>query len=286
MSETSFLISFNQTNVVPNTNNSVYTFTFPSGGVSFPKGFRVALQSLSMYKSTPNITAANGNNSFSYIWQGATVVVTLPDGYYTIADINSYLQSVMVTNSHYLIDAGGDFVYYLEIAENSVLYAVQLNAYPIPTAAQAAAAGLTAPVGWGGYPAAAETPQFVIPNTNITLVFGLSAATYPAVVQATTYSITSTFTPQVSPLASIFLLCNLVENNYNNPSTLVYNFPPTGTYGSIISVNPTFPVYTPIRQGSYTQIQVRFVDQNYEPLTILDSNLTIVLSIVEPPLKI
>jgi len=280
--QSSFSIAVNSSNTVDGTSNSVYRYNFPSGGVQFTKGCKIALQSLNMYYSTPNITTANSNNSFSYIWQGVTTTVNIPSGYYQISDLNSYLQSIMIANNHYLIDTNGDYVYFLEMTTNATLYAIQLNAYPIPTAAQAGVLGYTAPGGWGGYPAAAETPQFVIPATNIQNIFGINAGTYPAVVQATTYSKTSDFTPQVSPLQSIFVLCSLVNNKYGVPNTVLFNFSPTVSYGSIISILPPSLVYSDIQVGNYTSIDISFVDQDFNRLNILDNKISLLLAIAPP----
>ncbi len=278
----SFTISLNQSNVVSGSSNSRYQYSFPAGGVTFSVGFEVALQSLSMYYSWPNITGANSNNTISYSWKGTVVNVNIPNGFYTISELNAYLQSVMVANNQYLINSSGNYVYFLEIATNSSLYAVQLNCYPIPTATQAATLGYTAPSGWGGYPVAAQTPQFIVPSTNIQNILGINAGTYPSVVQSTTYSKTSDFTPQVSPTSSVYLLVNLVNNRYGLPQNIIYNFSPNVTYGSQLSVMPPYLVYSKIQEGTYSTISVQFVDQNYQALNILDSNIAVLLSIREP----
>jgi hypothetical protein len=282
--QTSFSLALNQSNVVNGTKNSIYEYTFPSGGVRFTNGFSVALQSLNIYYSWENINITQNNNTFSYIWPvgPATINLTIPSGFYTIAELNSYLQFIMVSNNHYLIDSSGNYVYYLELTTNSTLYAVQFNSFPIPTALPV---GYTAPVGWPGYPVVASTPQLVVPTTNFRNLIGFAAGTYPPVVQATNYSATSSFTPQVSPVSSVFLLVNLVNNRFAIPNSILYNFSPDTTYGSIISVIPPYLVYSKIQEGNYTSIRVSFVNQNFAPLEILDSNLTILLAIKPPDEK-
>jgi len=278
----SFTISLNQANVVSGTTNSRYSYNFPAGGVYFSPGFEVALQSLSMYYSWPNLTTSNNNNAFSYSWQGVTFSVNVPSGFYTISELNSYLQSVMVTNNHYLINSSGNYVYFLEMATNSSLYAIQLNCYPIPTAAEATTLGYTTPSGWGGFPVTSETPLFIIPSTNVQDVLGIYAGTYPSVAQSTVYSKTSDYTPQVTPTSSVYLLVNLVNNRYGLPQNIIYNFTPNVTYGSQITVVPPQLVYSKIQEGSYSNISIQFVDQNFKALNVLDSNISVLLSIREP----
>lgn len=284
----SFTIALNMSNVVSGSTNSLYRYNFPAGGVKFSGGYKVALQSLSIYYSWPNITVQNNNNTFTILWLGGQAfTVTIPDGFYTIAEINSYLQSIMVENNLYLIASNGDFVYFLEITTNQALYAVQLNCFAIPTEAQATALGYTHPAGWTGYPVgSAKTPQFVIPSTNIRNIFGINAGTYPAAVQSTVYSKASDFTPQVSPVSSVYMLVNLVNNRFGLPNNIIYNFSPNVSYGSQINVIPPTLVYSKIQQGSYDSISVQFVDQNFQALNILDSNVSILLSIHEPDINV
>ena len=272
-------LALTQANVVSGTNKSVYSYNFPNSAV-FKDGDRVALQNLNIYYSWNNITAAYKNNSFSYTWvvgvAVTTYVVTLPDGFYTIGQINAYLQSVMYANNHYLINGAGNYVYYLEIVANSIQNAFQINSYPIPTSLPA---GYTAPAGWGGYPTSLSTPQFIIPATNIQTLLGFTVASYPLAIQTTAYSAISNMTPQISPVTSVFLMCNLVKNNLSRPNQILYNFSPNTTYGSQIQITPPFQVFVPIQQGSYPSITISFLDQNFNPLVIGDSNISILLAI-------
>ena len=57
----------NSTNILPNTNNSNLAYRFPTS-IILKEGQKLALASFSMYYSTFNITAANQNNTFKYIW--------------------------------------------------------------------------------------------------------------------------------------------------------------------------------------------------------------------------
>ncbi len=160
----------------------------------------------------------------------------LPNGFYTNSDLNSYLQQYCITNGLYLINASGQYVYYCEFLTNSNYYAIQFNAYSIPTALPA---GWTQPANWIGYPAVAYTPQLIVPSTNFRNVIGFNTGTYPSVQQTTTYSKLSDFVPQVSPVQSIILSCSLLSNQYSNPRTALYSFSPAGTaFGSLIQSNP------------------------------------------------
>lgn len=265
--------------------NSRFVYTFPSGGATFQDD-EIAVSNISIYYSWRNISAALGNNTFSYVWySGAiptatTVNITIPDGSYTIAQLNSYLQSVMIANSHYLITASGSYVYYLELVENPTAYAVQFNSYALLTAAQAAALSYTSPVGWPGFVNVNITPQIIIPATNIRYILGFNTGTYPSPTQATNYSKISDFTPQVSPTQSVLISCSLVNNPYAVPSNIIYSFAPTGTeYGSLIQPQISNFIWNEISPGTYQSFYLQFLDQNFNSLSLVDTNLVIVLSI-------
>jgi hypothetical protein len=258
-------------------NTSRYTFRFTNSQTFV--GQQIALTGLNIYYSWFNVSASNVNNTFSYVWPvgPVTVDVVVPDGYYSVSELNSYLQFVMIQNNHYLMDAGGDNVYYLELVENPSLYAVQFNSYPVPTALPG---GYSAPAGWSGYPAVASTPQLVVPNTNFQYLIGFTPGTYPAAVQATNYSATSDTTPQVSPVSSVLVSCSLVHSGISSPDDIIFGFSPSGTaFGSIISPTISSLVWNTLRDGTYNEMTLTFLDQNYNFLPITDTNLTVLLAI-------
>jgi hypothetical protein len=273
-------------NVISNGFNDTYTYRFPVGAVNF-KNDQVAVSSINMYYSWFNITSATtgsgyNNNVFQYQWYEdiappSTRIVTIPDGFYTIADLNAYLQSQMVANGDYLVNSVGDNVYYLEFVENPSKYAVQLNSYPIPDVLPA---GWTNPSGFV-LPIAAITPQIVVLSTNnFKDIVGFNAGTYPSPTQATNYSKISDFTPQVTPVSSLVLSCTLLNNRYAIPSTLLYSFSPAGvSFGSLVSIQPPEMSFVDIQEGAYTDFTIQFRDQALQRVAINDSNLVVMLTI-------
>jgi hypothetical protein len=272
-------IVLNGTHVVSGTYNSQYKYDFNQGGVRF-KNSEIAVASISIYYSWFSITSELGNNTFSYVWYdnagSDTYTITIPDGFYSVSDLNAYLQSEMVSNGTYLIDDVGDYVYYLEFVENSSKYAVQFNSYAIPTAL---------PTDWSNpasitFPASASTPQIVIASNDFRDIIGFSAGTYPSSTQTTDYSYTSDYTPQVSPVQSIIMRCDLVINPYSNPQDVIYSFAPTGTtFGSLISSVPNELIWCDIQDQYFNSFNIYFVDQTFNRIKIEDSNIVVLLVI-------
>lgn len=276
-------IIVNSTHVVSGTSNSKYTYNFPMGSANF-NNHQVAVASVAIYYSWFNLSSANSNNTISYIWPTSsgttTVSLTIPDGFFSIDDLNSWLQSKMIANGHYLLDSNGDYVYYLEFQTNSTLYAVQLNCYALPT---------SLPTGYSNpasmtFPTSTYTPQVVVPSTNIRDVLGFTAGTYPSSQQTTNYSTYSSYTPQVTPVQSVIMTCSLVNNSLSVPNNVLYSFSPAGTtFGSLIESKPNSFAWVDIAHGNYPTFDIQFLSQSYSKLVINDSNIVVTLVVREKP---
>ena len=120
----------NSSNIVENTNNSILSYQFAGGNVNFKKGDKIALASLQQYSSLFNISVANNNNMFSYVWVDDTRhFATIPDGYYTVDAINNYIHFVMVQKYHYMVTSTGDFVYFFNLSVNPTGYGNMVTGY-------------------------------------------------------------------------------------------------------------------------------------------------------------
>lgn len=260
----------NSTHLV-GTDNNVLTYNFPTGSVQF-KDNKVGLGRLSMYYSWENVSSAN--NAWSYTWIDGTVVsVSLPAGFYTVSDMNAYLQSIMISNGHYLKNASSENVFYIELVTNAVYYTVQLNCYAVPTSLST---GWTNPGSWS-LPVTAKTPQATI--SSLSSLIGIPAGTYPSTIQSTNFSTQSTSTPQITPVQSVLITCSLINNPLSNPTTLLYSFSPNVTYGSLLSIEPAKSALNDIKDGAYNQVTLRFYDQTFSPLKIKDPNIVLLLEI-------
>jgi hypothetical protein len=266
-------IILNQTNV--SSSNNVLTYTFPAGQVSFKEGDRIALSSMSLYYSWFNIGPSN--NTWSYTWTDGTVVsLNLPSGFYEVSTLNAYLQNIMNINRHFLVDATGSPIYYMDLAINTAYYAVQMNSYAVPSALPT---NWTLPSGasWS-LPGTASTPRLTIGT--LSSIIGFTPGQYPATSQTTTFSRTSDVTPQVTPVSSVLMTCDLINNKLANPTQLLYSFSPNVTFGSQIRVEPNTPVYNLIQPGQYTSLTIRLFDQALQPLQVRDAAMVVLLEIV------
>ena len=289
-------IILNQTNIVPNTGNSILQYNFPTGGAIFNDEL-IAVQQVSLYQSVFNITVANNNNSFSYIWVDGTVnQVLIPNGYYDLVDINAFFQSVMVSNLHYMV---GDnvYVYFLELVVNQTAYAYQINCFQLSATIATANAWTQPPGATWLLPTNSITPIFTVPSTSFQTLIGFTAGNYPNAViktnllntppnQIETPSYTSTLNflsqnaPQIVPQSSYLCLCNLVNNRLAIPSQLIYSLTPySAPFGTIYSIQVAELAFNKIENGQYTNIRFEFRDQVGAPIAFQDPQMLILLLI-------
>lgn len=298
-------------NIIPNTNNSQFLYKFPAGNVSFSKGNKLALSSFTMYYSTFNITAAYGNNEIKYIWVDGTVnTVLFPDGFYTITNLNEFLQQVMINNGHYLISnaTSGQYYFFLTLGTNVTSYAFQLNCFNM----NATSFPIGTTTGTYKYPVPfSSSPTWIVPVGNITPMFwiqlpavsdalGFEAGYYPlglptlaqniitnvagictqALPYNTVQSYLSNLVPQISPLSSFVMTCSLLQNNYAVPNSLLYCFAPIGSFGEQFTIQPTGQLsFIDIQAGQYGSFTIQLLDQNLFPVAIQDPNMVILLII-------
>ena len=239
-----------------------------------PHGTLVAVDQLSIYYSWRNITAAKNNNTFTYRVNGSTFLVVMPDGYYAFSDLNAYLQQVMFTNGHYLLDNAGTPQYYLSWVVNPTYYALSLTATIIPS---------SLPSGWAN-PASltlsGTCPQVIVPSTNFATYTGFVAGTYPA-TNATTQVVTGGV-PAVVDITGVNVCANFAQDNRglsSNAQNIAYFSPTEGAavYGGQITYRPQNLQWVSAA-GSYNQLIITFYDQLYRALPILDyTGLTISL---------
>lgn len=273
-SSASFPVVINQSNAV---SESAFTYKFPAS-VDF-SNIEIALSDLSIYYSWRSITAEYNNNKFSFTFPATgttinTFNITLPDGTYSAADLNNYLQWFCIQNNLYLINSStGDYRYFLTIQENAAQYAIEFLSYPVPTSLPA---GYTAPAGWPGYPTSATRPQLIINNSGFGQIIGFNNGTYPSTAIGTApFSKTSDVVPQLSPVQSVIIILDAVSNPFATNSGVIGTINSKGTnYGSLISYAAPEYNWISSQGGPRQEITIRFTDQLFRPLKIIDQNLT------------
>ena len=290
-----FNLILNSSNVV-GTSNSQFRYNFIKGSFTIPEDSEMCVSQIVIPYSWNNIsTSYYSNATIQYIFPYSatttkTYTVVLPDGFYTTSDINNFLQGYMILQNQYLIETStGNNVYYIQLISNPTYYSNQILTFSIPTSLPT---GYTAPslgfnyVSGGtnyGFPTTAYTPQVVIPTfPSIGSILGIPAGTYPPTHQTSNYSIASYqkgLIPNATPVNSIIVMCDKVNNPCAMPSIILDSFSINASFGSNITYTPSYEKWIDILEGTYNALTITLTDQNYNTLNAQDPNVLISLLI-------
>jgi hypothetical protein len=270
------IISINTTHYI---GNNMYRLKLPQA-VQFKKSDTLSLYSFSMYNSFYNISASQYQNTqITFTWFDGTIYNWLiPDGYYSLSDLNLWLQQQFIINKLYCVNSNNSQnIYFVTFQTNSVLYIAQIDVYFMPSSANATLYGYQKRSGatWN-FPGSNLMNKITI-NSNLKSYFGTTQTTFGEITPAQNMNYLSNICPTVSPVFSIFLGCNLVVSNYNQIANLFAQFPISASYGNLIKIESSIDALISIKEGIYSEIIITLWDQENRPLIFIDNELTLFL---------
>ena len=84
--------------------------------------------------------------------------------------------------------------------------------------------------------------------------------------------------PHLEITEVVLVHCNIVKNDYQQDSRVLYTFVPNKLFGSLLEISPTNHIFLKTINSEYPNITVWLIDQNSYPLEIEDrTNLTMVI---------
>ena len=84
--------------------------------------------------------------------------------------------------------------------------------------------------------------------------------------------------PHLEVTEAALVHCNIVNNDYQQDSIVLYTFVPNKPFGSLLEFSPANHTFLKTFNSEYNEIIVWFTDQNSQPLEIEDRiNLTMVV---------
>ena len=84
--------------------------------------------------------------------------------------------------------------------------------------------------------------------------------------------------PHLEITEVVLVHCNIVKNDYQQDSRVLYAFVPNKLFGSLLEISPTNHIFLKTINSEYPNITVWLIDQNSYPLEIEDrTNLTMVI---------
>ena len=84
--------------------------------------------------------------------------------------------------------------------------------------------------------------------------------------------------PHLEIIEVVLVHCNIVNNDYQQDSRVLYTFVLNKSFGSLLGISPSNHIFLKTFNSEYNEIVVWFTDQNSKPLEIQDRiNLTTVI---------
>ena len=207
----------------------------------------VALSNLSIYYTWKNIKSSynnnnnNNNNKFKISAPTWNEEFELPDGSYSISDIQDYFEYILKKHSE-SVDNPSITIYVNKI-ENRITCKIN-NGYYLEL--------LTT-----------ETMK-LLGSTESKITKDKNGENVPHL--------------EVAEL--ILVHYNLVNNDYQQDSRILYTFVPNKTFGSLLEISPKNHVFLKTFNSEFQKIKIRFTDQTSMPLEIEDKiNITLIMRI-------
>ena len=83
--------------------------------------------------------------------------------------------------------------------------------------------------------------------------------------------------PHLEVVELVLVHCNLVRNDYQQDSRILYTFVPNKTFGSLLDISLTNQVFLKTFNSEFHEVKVWFTDQTSKPLELEDKiNITLI----------
>ena len=84
--------------------------------------------------------------------------------------------------------------------------------------------------------------------------------------------------PHLEIVELVLVHCNLVNNDYQQDSRILYTFVPNKPFGSLLEISPTNHIFSKTFNSEFQEISILFTDQNSNTLETEDKiNPTLII---------
>ena len=200
----------------------------------------MALGSLSIYCAWKNVKSTYNNNKFKISAPTWNETFDLPDGSYNIPEIQDYTEYII--KKHELIGETVPILIYANTINNRIVFKIKAG-YKLELLSK-------------------ETMKLLGSTKNI--------------IDADK---NSENLPRLENVEVVLVHCNLVNNSYQQHSTVLFTFVPIKQYGQLISISPHSLVFLKTMNTEFSEIEVCFTDQNNTELEIEDNvNISLIIN--------
>ena len=199
----------------------------------------ISLSNLSIYYKWKNIKSSYNNDKFKTSAPTWNDEIELPDGSYSVSNIQDYFEYVLKKHGQDIDEPSVQIC--VNNIENRITFKIK-NGYSLEF--------LTL-----------ETIK-LLGNTKNKITEDKNGENVPYV--------------EINEV--VLVHCNIVNNDYQQDSRVLYTFVPNKPFGRLLEISPTNHIFLKVFKSEYNEIKVWFTDQNSKPLEIEDrTNLTMVI---------
>ena len=199
----------------------------------------VALSNLSIYYTWRNIKSSYKNNIFKISAPTWSDEFELPYGSYSISDIRDYFECILKRHSESVDDPPLEI--FVSKNENRITFKIK-NGYYL---------------------------ELLTPET-----MELLGSTESKITGETN----GENVPHLEIVELVLIHCNIVNNNYQQKSRILYTFVPYKLFGSLLEISLSSHIFLKTFNSEFQEIKVWFTDQNNNPLEVEDKiNVTLII---------
>ena len=191
----------------------------------------VALSNLIIYYTWKNVKSSYNNNKFKISAPTWSEEFELPDGSYSVSDIQDYFEYILKKYSE-SVDNPSIRIYVNKI-ENRITFKIKKGYYL----------------------------ELLTPETIKLLGSANSKITKDK---------NGENVPHLEIVEVVLVHCNLVNNDYQQNSRILYTFVPNKTFGSLLEISPPNHVFLKTFNSEFQEIKIWFIDQTSKPLEVED----------------
>ena len=198
-----------------------------------------ALSNLRIYYTWKNIKSSYNNNKFKISAPTWSEEFNLPDGSYSITDIQNYFKYILKKHGENVDNPS--IIICINKIENRITFKIKSSYYL----------------------------QLLTPETMKLL---------GSTVSKINKDKNGENVPNLEVAEVVLVHCNLVNNDYRQESRILYTFVPNKTFGSLLEISPRNHVFLKTFNSEFREIKVWFTDQKSRPLEVEDKiNVTLII---------
>ena len=199
----------------------------------------VALSNLSIYYTWKNIKSSYNNNKFKISAPTWSDKFELPNGSYSISDIQDYFEYILKKHSESVVNPS--IRIYENKVKNRIIFKIK-----------------------NGYYLELLTPE----------AMKLLGSTESKISKDKN----GKNVPHLEVVELVLVHCNLANNDSQQDSGILYIFVPNKPFGSLLEISPTNHIFLKTFNSEFQEIKVWFTDQFSKPLEVEDKiKLTLII---------